>query len=313
MKTRERVIPVVVVLVLVPVAAVTYFSRPLWVSASEPTAPESQTNRPVEATELANQLTAAQGRIAQLEKALECATAENDFPGLHTALKDMIGIVVEERDLPLEAVRYGLTKKNVIDAVKARLGTHGIRAMTFDEGLSSADDEGFLIVRDTSRPRLRVEVEFQPRGATYIGCLCVSMQQYKEVGLDNDGGSPEVAKAAREWSQAAEAAGRAHEDMERKKGAAKAAATKKCEQAFKYAHDLEAKWTHALKQVQQDFIDGRPPRKPIRQWNRITCWEYRLTICGALADFAEDERNGLDQTIDYFAGEFLKANPIQPK
>jgi hypothetical protein len=316
MKTREPFILVALVLVLVTaILGVTYFSTPLWVSASERTAPESQTTRPVEATELANQLTAAQGRIAQLEKASESLTMEerNDFPGLRPALKNMKGIVIAVGDLPLEAVRYGLTKKNVIDGVKARLRTHGIRAVTSDEGLSSANVEDFRIVEaGMYRPSLRVEVEFAPHGATYLGFLRVSMQKHREGGLDNDGGSPEVAKADREWSEAMNAAQRAYEDTQGKESEeAQAAAEKKLDQAFKHAEDMKAKWIQAVKQVRQDFIDGRPPRKPLREWASISGWEQRLSICGALADFAEDERNNLDAMIDWFAGEFLKANPAE--
>ncbi|HPC96577.1 MAG TPA: hypothetical protein PLU87_16635 [Sedimentisphaerales bacterium] len=315
MKKRERFIVVAVALVLV--AAVTYFSTRLWVSASEPTAPESQTNPRVEATQPANQLKAGQQRIAELEKELDSLRMEDrsDFPGLHTALKNMKLIVIEVKDLPLEAVRYGLSNKNIIDAVKARLRTHGIRAVTFDEGLSSANAEDLRTVSATPslHPRLEVGVEFAPRGATYIGYLGVSMRKRTGAGLDNDGGSPEVAKAARELSKAVDAMDRPFEDTKGKEGDAKEQALKAEDAALNKVVDLRAKWVQAVKQVERDFIDGRPPRKPIRQWTFVSCWEYRLSICGALANFAEDERNGLDEMIDYFAREFLKANPIEAK
>jgi hypothetical protein len=133
-------------------------------TVSDKPPPESKTDLPQDTVELQAQVKASQQHIAKLEQKLKMLQGEEwPFPGLRLALSGMPGLCIYVKELPLVAVRHGLTKKNIIEAVKARFKLHNIRVLTSDEVLellgSGAENYRFSwdLLSEPS-PQLNVEV-----------------------------------------------------------------------------------------------------------------------------------------------------------
>jgi len=281
-------------------------------SPEEPTS-EPKTTPPQVPTWFYDQLTTARHRVADLEKQLEMLTEETrrGFPGLHFALRDMKGLVIEVEDLPLDAVRYGLTKKNIIDAVKARLQRHGIRALTHDEALASGNREDLQIAFS---PDLCVEITMLPfKSAIYDAVVTVALEKdvYGVGPSHKDMGMPEVAEAARN-SERASADLYSLSDSLPDYSNRTDEMQKKWDKAHTHWKQAEAKYKAACDRAMEEFVAGRPPDSPWQRPTSCTEWKCTLWMRGALKSFAEDERNALDDLVDVFAREFRKANPVQP-
>lgn len=108
------------------------------------------------------------------------------MPGLRGSLVGLPCVCIEMEDLPLDAVRYGLTKKNLREAIEAQFRRHNIKTLNGD--ISDFSDEEFILYRETNnKPQLHVEVECSAlKGGLYMGYVKVYMKQHWQTGYPPD-------------------------------------------------------------------------------------------------------------------------------
>lgn len=105
-------------------------------------------------------------------------TGWGTMPGLTGSLVGLLGVEINVEEIPLTAVRYGLTKKNILKAVELQLQQHNIKTLYFPRDVAS---ESFLLHQIANEPQLHIEVSCSVReGGSYSGLVSVSMEQYWE-------------------------------------------------------------------------------------------------------------------------------------
>ena len=180
------------------------------------------------------------------------------MPGLRDSLVGLPCVRIEIADLPLDAVRYGLTKKNIRETVEAQFRRHNIETLNYDvSAISDYSHDQILLFRETNnKPGLHIEViSVASEGGLYNGYVKVSVKQ--------DGGEsypPDHIERIKRFKEEG------------------VSALEKSLIATLYA----------------------------TEWAR-TCVVFPGTA--KLDNFAEDEKNALEELVDEFINDYLAANP----
>jgi len=193
--------------------------------------------------------------IAKLEDKIaigKIRTGSFTMPGLKGSLVGLPCIWIKIEDLPLEAIRYGLTKKNIIEAVESQFRRHNIKTLNVDMSASDfSHEERILYGRTSEKPKLHVEVICSAlKDGLYMGYVKVSMKQDWSIDYP-----PDVPEGFEE------------------KGASAL-------QKSAIYHSYTTEWAR-------------------------NCVVYP----GKLGNFAEDEKNSLEELVCDFINDYLAANP----
>ena len=187
-------------------------------------------------------------------------TGWGTMPGLRGSLVDLSCVGINIEDLSLDAVRYGLTKKNILKAVESQLHEENIKTFDADADLSGESKDVLNLRREivlNSEPQLHVEVDFAAlKGGLYIGFINVSMKQ--------------------SW--------------------------------YHFSDEVMPK--DLFEEFRKQGI--RTLKKNIESTNTTT-WERTSHLLGKLDDFAEDEKNSLEELVGQFINDYLAANPTKGK
>jgi len=214
-----------------------------------------------ESDRLRKQIESLEATVAKLEDKIaigKIRTGLFTMPGLRGSLVGLSCVRIKIEDLPLDAVRYGLTKKNIREAVEAQFRRHNIKTLNWDRSaISDYSHEQMMLYKETSlKPQLHIEVECSAlKGGLYLGYIKVSMKQ--------DGGEsypPDHFERIKRFDEEG------------------VSALEKSLIATLYA----------------------------TEWAR-TCVVFPGT--GKLDNFAEDEKNALEELVDEFIDDYLAANP----
>jgi len=213
---------------------------------------DGETNR------LREQIESLEATIAKLRDRItigEIQTGLFTMPGLRGSLVGLPCVRIEIEDLPLDAVRYGLTKKNIREAIEAQFRSYNIKTFNYETS-DFSDEEILWYYKTRNRPQLHIEVECSAlKGGLYLGGVKVSMKQ--------DGGEsypPDHFERIKRFDEEG------------------ISALEKSLIATLYA----------------------------TEWAR-TCVVFPGT--GKLDNFAEDEKNALEELVGDFINDYLKANP----
>lgn len=133
-----------------------------------------------EVERLRNHITSLEKTIAKMEETIATGKIQTGLftlSGLRGSLVGLPCVRIEIEDLPLDAVRYGLTKKNIRDAVETQFQKHNIETLN-PETISDYSHDQILLWDATScKPGLHVEVNCSTfKRGLYIGYIKVSMK-----------------------------------------------------------------------------------------------------------------------------------------
>jgi len=133
-----------------------------------------------ESDRLRKQIESLEATVAKLEDKIaigKIRTGVFTMPGLRGSLVGLPCVRIEIEDLPLDAVRYGLTKKNIREAVEAQFRSHNIKTYNYETSDFSLDE--ILLYKVTrNKPQLHIEVICVAlEGGLYNGYIKVSMRQ----------------------------------------------------------------------------------------------------------------------------------------
>lgn len=206
-----------------------------------------------ESNRLREQIESLEATVAKLEDKIaigKIRTGWGTMPGLRGSLVGLPCVWIKIEDLPLDAVRYGLTKKNIREAVEAQFRSHNITTINGDMSVSDFSDEELLLYTSV-KLQLHIEVSCSAlKGGLYQGYIEVSMKQNWSTGYP-----PDVPEGFEEEGASA---------------------------------------------LQESAIFHKYPT----EWTRM-CFVY----VGKLDNFAEDEKNALEELVGNFIDDYLKANP----
>jgi tetratricopeptide (TPR) repeat protein len=183
-------------------------------------------------------------------------SAWGDFPGLRASLVDLSCVGIKIEDLSLGAVRYGLTKKNILKAVESQLHEENIKTYYYPR--DSKNDNFGLYLKISDRPQLHIEVECNKAvvAGTYMGLVSIYMKKYRSTPWESNSGeyiTDEFLKAVK------------------KQG------------------------VRAIEKMNTNIFE--------------TTWERQCLLLGKLDNFAEDEKNLLEELVGEFINDYLAANP----
>ena len=135
-----------------------------------------------EAEQLRDHITSLEARNKKLLRRIwigKIPTGYGTMPGLRGSLVGLPCVRIKIEDLPLDAVRYGLTKKNIRDAVEAQFRRHNIETLNYDVSPSDFSRKQMFFYRKTNnKPQLHIEVKCSAsKGGLYQGYIEVSMKQ----------------------------------------------------------------------------------------------------------------------------------------
>lgn len=181
-------------------------------------------------------------------------TRYNSLPGLENSLVYTQAIKINIEDVDLMSIRYGLTKKNILENTISQFNKQGIES--FDGDTVSAENS-LLHISAEGRPQLHIEVLMEDCSRynvpeRYIAFIKVYMKKTDTI-------------------------------ME--EGVTK--------------ESLELVKSKGLSSVQET----------IKSLTNTTTWERQFFLIGKLENFAEDERNSLEELINVFIIDYLTANP----
>lgn len=202
-----------------------------------------------EIEQLQSRIRSLERSIAGLDERLRIQRDKRGMPGLRASLAGLHVIPIHIEDLPLEAIRYGLTEKNIRRTVESELKEHNIRTINRDSDSSelSAKDLRHILFA-AHEPEIHVEVQFGTlREGLYIGAVIVSIEK----------NNPPIIPL--------------------------------------------------LDKVWQTRSEGM--KETIRAGSRTTEWQFRCDLFGKQEDFAEDEKNSLQELLGQFIQYHLEANP----
>ena len=142
-----------------------------------------------ESNRFREQIESLEATIAKLEDKIasgKIQTGRGTMPGLRGSLVGLPCVWIKIEDLSLDAVRYGLTKKNIRDAVEAQFRSHNITTLNGDMSVSDFSDEEFLLYT-SDKLQLHIEVICSAlKGGLYQGYIEVSMKQHLSTGYPPD-------------------------------------------------------------------------------------------------------------------------------
>ncbi len=142
-----------------------------------------------EPDQLRKQIENLKATIANLEDEIaigKIQTGPFTMPGLKGSLVGLPCVQIKIEDLPLDAVRYGLTKKNIRNAVEAQFRSHNITTINGDISVSDFSDEEFFLYT-SDKLQLHIEVSCSAlKGGLYQGYIEVSMKQNWSIGYPPD-------------------------------------------------------------------------------------------------------------------------------
>ena len=142
-----------------------------------------------ESNRFREQIESLEATIAKLEDKIasgKIQTGRGTMPGLRSSLVGLPCVWIKIEDLSLDAVRYGLTKKNIRDAVEAQFRSHNITTLNGDMSVSDFSDEEFLLYT-SDKLQLHIEVICSAlKGGLYQGYIEVSMKQHLSTGYPPD-------------------------------------------------------------------------------------------------------------------------------
>lgn len=135
-----------------------------------------------EAEQLRDHITSLEATIAKLEDRIAISKIQTgllSLPGLRGSLVGLPCVRIEIEDIPLDAVRYGLTKKNIRDTVEAQFRKHNIETLN-PEAISDYSHDQILLWGETNRKPMGLHIEVVcpvlMKGGSYIGYIKVSMK-----------------------------------------------------------------------------------------------------------------------------------------
>ena len=135
-----------------------------------------------ESDRLRKQIKSLEAIIAKLEDKIalgKILTGTCTMPGLRGSLVGLPCVRIEIEDLPLDAVRYGLTKKHIREAVEAQFRRHRIETLNCGASAMSdySHDQMLLFGATSNKPGLHIEVEcLALKAGLYQGLIKVSMK-----------------------------------------------------------------------------------------------------------------------------------------
>ncbi len=140
-----------------------------------------------EPEQLRERIKSLEATIARLERKRSRGklwTGWGSMPGLRGSLVDLPCVQINIDDLPLDAIRHGLTKKNILKAVETQFQKHNIKTLTFehDDGSKMSHEEAMMGLKIMDRPQLHIRVLFWPEGEKHRSFVEVSMEQDWEWG-----------------------------------------------------------------------------------------------------------------------------------
>ncbi len=133
-----------------------------------------------EVEQLRNHITSLEANIAKMEETIATGKIQTGLltlPGLRGSLVGLPCVRIEIEDLPLDAVRYGLTKKNIRDVVEAQFQNHNIETLNPETIPNYSHDQIILWEATSCKPGLHVEVNCSTlKSELYIGYIKVLMK-----------------------------------------------------------------------------------------------------------------------------------------
>jgi hypothetical protein len=228
--------------------------------------------------QLREQVRNLEDTIKKLEEKVEkdkIRTGWGTMPGLRGSLVGLPAIGVNIEDLSLTAIRYGLTKQNIQKIVESKLTKNNIKPFDFSNLSGLSHEKTLLLAAINDKPQLKIEIVCSELNyGLYMGYIKVSMSQFWTT--EKDDSRPDIVEKVKRQSK------------------------------YIYGGAVSAP-PEILEEVEKLITELK---NPIKSYNHITTWDRQcMIILGRLNNFAEDERNALEELIDEFINDYLAANP----
>lgn len=140
------------------------------------------TDRDRENKQLRERVRRLEDTISKLEENIEkdkIRKGNETFPGLRGSLIGLPAIGVKIKDIPLTAIRYGLTKQNIQNTVMSILAKHNIKSFDDSNFSEWSQEETILRVATSNKPKIVIEIDcIEYKGGFYVGQITVSMCQF---------------------------------------------------------------------------------------------------------------------------------------